>query len=229
VIHGAAPELRNPVKHNYMQINACKNSTGADPIEHVSYLNVSEAVAALTPENLTWLERLAARRLRKLRTHPGLARYLAGKEPADLVDEALERLQAGSRRTKPKHIASHQTFLNHVQSVVNSLANNYTRHAEPHVNHAPLGPEEPGNDYVEPSTGEDVRRNVYEREWLQLLLSTLEPTASPEILAELVLLQESGHCGMSADQIVHQCSETLLSKLQRQVKTGGMEPLGLVG
>ena len=132
-----------------MQIAAC-NNTGPSPLQDGRpYQTLSEAVAALTPQHHLWLARLASRRLRRLRTHPGLARYLAGKEPDELVDDAIQRLQTGSRRTKPKHLASLQAFLNHLQNVINSLANNYTRHAEPHIEHAPLGEVEEEGPYVE--------------------------------------------------------------------------------
>lgn len=206
-----------------MQTTACKNSTGPTPLKDgVQYTTVSEAMAALTPQNLLWLARLAARRLRKLRSHPGLARYLAGKEPAELVDEAIQRLQLGSRKTKPKHLASHQTFLNHLQSVINSVANNYTRHAEPHVEHSPLGLEETAGPYVDPAAGQDVRREVIDREWLYWIFQVLERSVSIELQSELARLRKT-EPGLRADQIIGQCSERLLEELQHQLRAGIVE------
>jgi hypothetical protein len=206
-----------------MQVPACNNSTGPSPIADRSpYLTVSAAVSALTNEDQLWLSRLAARRLGRLRSHPGLARYLAGKEPADLVDEAIERLQSGSRRTKPGHLASHQAFLNHLQGVINSIANNYTRHAEPHVEHLPLAGGEDDGVHVEPPAAQDVRRDVAEREWLHWLLSTLEHSLSLELRDEISRLREAGHPGVPADVLVRQCSERLLTELQSHIRRVGV-------
>ncbi|MCX6922039.1 MAG: hypothetical protein NT154_02290 [Verrucomicrobia bacterium] len=206
-----------------MHKKACNNSTGPSPLmDGGPYPTPSAAVAALTTQDQSWLSRLAARRLRRLRTHAGLARYLAGKEPAELVDEAIQRLQSGSRRTKPKHLASHQAFLNHIQSVINSIANNYTRHAEPHVEHLPVGMDK-NNDfiYVEPPAAQNVRRDVTEREWLYWLFAVLEHSVSLELQAELARLREAGRPGMPADQLVQQCSERLLNELRNHVQSGG--------
>jgi hypothetical protein len=198
------------------------NSTGPNPLAGSPYPNVSAAVAALTNNDRLWLSRLAALRLNRLRSHSGLARYLAGKEPADLVDDAIERLQTGSRRTKPGHLASHLAFLNHVQSVVNSIANNYTRHAEPHVEHFPLTGGEESGVHVEPPAAQDVRRDVIEREWLHWLFNTVEQSLSADLRNELIGLRGASRLGVTADVLVKQCSERLLSELQSQVRRTGL-------
>ena len=201
------------------------NNTGPSPLaEAVAYTTVSEAVAALTPHDQLWLARLAGRRLRRLRTHAGLARYLAGLEPAELVDEAIARLQAGSRQTKPRHLASHQAFLNHVQSVINSVANNYTRHAEPHLDHVPLGEPQEDSGYVEPPSGDDVRRSVAEREWLQWLFEVIARSASLELQDELARLRKACDLGAPATHLVQGCSARLLGEVQQQVRIAGLEP-----
>jgi len=87
------------VKQNRMLNNACTQTTEPQ-LEH-SFANVSQAIGALTSKDYSWLRRLAARRLTRLRAHEGLARYLAGMQPDDLINETIDLLQRGARRVKP--------------------------------------------------------------------------------------------------------------------------------
>lgn len=204
-----------------MQIPACNNSTGPSSLPGSPYQTVDAAITALTTQDHRWLSRLAARRLRRLRTHAGLARYLAGLEPADLVDEAFERLQTGSRRTKPRHLISHQAFLNHLQGVINSIANNYTRHVEPHVMHVSLGGTENDDAFqAEPMATQDVRREAEERDWFHEALQTLEHSVSADAKAELARLRAAASGDMSAATLVQHCSESLLTELQTGIRQG---------
>lgn len=203
-----------------MQNNACK-TIGPSSLENSPYQTVSAAIAALSTQDHRWLSRLTARRLRRLRQHAGLARYLAGMEPSDLIDEALQRLQTGSRRTKPKHLKTHQAFLNHLQGVINSLANNYTRHAEPHVIHVSLEQvEDDGGFQIETLPPQDVRREAVEREWFREALQTLGQSAAPESRAEVARLRAAAGVDAPATTLVNQCSETLLNHLQTEIRQG---------
>lgn len=203
-----------------MQTPACNNN-GPSSLASCPYQTVSAAIAALSTQDHHWLSRFTARRLRRLRRHAGLARYLAGTEPSDLIDEAFQRLQTGSRRTKPKHLTSHQAFLNHLQGVINSIANNYTRHAEPHVMHVSLEQVEDGDGFqVQALAPQDVRREAEEREWFHEVLHALDQSVSPEAKAELARLRAATGVDVPATTLVNQCSETLLNQLQTGIREG---------
>lgn len=95
-------------------------------IFHQPYQSATEAVAALTQPQLDNLLAIAKRRLERLARSPAVQRLLAQSDPADFVQDALMLVLAGElkpgqgRRTRPRHLASHQSFFNFLQGVIQS-------------------------------------------------------------------------------------------------------------
>lgn len=195
--------------HTQINIGPANGECGA-------YASVRAALSALTTQDHQELARLADRRLNRLRHHSGFARYLAGVQAEDLIGEAFARIESGTRRTKLKQLQSHRAFVDFVRNVVSSLASNYVRHAEPQIEHAPVGlVDEPG-PFVEPLGPDNVVRNVTDRESVHWLFRLLEPSLSDELKHELVALRELSERGEPAEHVVQRCSEALLAELQAQ-------------
>jgi hypothetical protein len=183
-----------------------------------SYQHSDAAISALTSRDLNRLWGSARRRMEKLRGHEGTARAFARQGPEDLVAEAIRRIKSGSRRTKPRHLANKEAFLNFIQGVMSSIANNFVRHAEPYVPHLPVGDAEFGLPFVDPLAAETVERDVRERELLRHLIPELRDRVAGKrkLVTEVTALERAlnSERTKSASDLVYESSPQLLNHLR---------------
>ena len=180
-----------------MLSNACIQSGATTPNDDGPFATVKQAVAAIFP-HLNELERIAARRLRRLaRQEPG-QRLLARGDPLDYVMGAIHLVLAGSqdphsgRQTQPRHLRSLRAFHYHVQDVLSSHISHELERMRRQGEHIPIGPEEPDSPCIDPPADVDVVREVSLRETRGELWARLWPYAKgqAELLAALELWSE---------------------------------------
>ena len=214
---------QNAVKLNCMNKNSCKKIGPRRNNLSVGYSTTEEAVKALTTVDLERLVRAGSRCLKRLSNHPGLAKYSAGMTGADLCHTGIELLLCGRRRTKRKHLQTHEAFIWHLIGVIRSLASNLTRHAEPHVEHLTIqaSSEDSNATGTDPESGQDIIREICDREWLDWMFNVLREAATPELRLELKRLGDLSRGGHDAAHIVANCSDHILSMLESEVVNNG--------
>lgn len=178
-----------------MQKQACNNG----PHETDSALpTVLQIVTALTESQHQALRDFASKRIRRLSRSPGMARYLAGHAPDDLVNSALEKLLLGDvnpkqgRKLAAKHRHDPELFLQCVMGIINSNLSNAVNSAEFSFPHLPLenSDEDPASvelpdptDWARQLENRDVQRELFVRlrqqspPELQPIINAWEPSA----------------------------------------------------
>lgn len=154
-----------------------------------------------------------------MQCHEGMARVFVRHDADDLVSEAVRRIKIGSRKSKSRHLANKQAFLHFIAGVVSSLANNFSRHAEPRIMHLPVGDPENGLFYQDPPSPEMMKYEVEQRDLLRAILPALRFRLSkrPALLAELKIWERAlaSEELFSASDLAASCSPSLLKQVRK--------------
>ena len=149
-----------------MQEKAC-NQNGPTLLANTgSFPSVYEAVAALTPQHLNRLERVAQGRLRQPSSQSADGSLLPLGDPSDFVGEAIQAVLEGEqvpgkgRNTHPRHLRSLEAFLNYLQGVIQSQIGHEFKSALLKGQHVSLDVEPDDARYVEPLTTENTVRDA---------------------------------------------------------------------
>jgi hypothetical protein len=144
-----------------MQINACNESNGTASFGDGSFSSVENAVAALaTSHNLKRLAQIAERRLNRLASKPPGQRLRGFKDPNEFVNQAIELILTGQRKTSGRHLMGLEIFYNYVQAVIQSLITHELERIVRQREHVSLDSLVADSDEREPAAATDVVRDI---------------------------------------------------------------------
>jgi hypothetical protein len=144
-----------------MQLNACNGIDGTAPFDDGSFSSVENAVAALaTSHNLKRLAQIAERRLNRLASKPPGQRLRGFKDPNEFVNQAIELILTGQRKTSGRHLMGLEIFYNYVQAVIQSLITHELERIVRQREHVSLDSLVAEGDEREPAAATDVVRDI---------------------------------------------------------------------
>ena len=144
--------------------------------------------------------------MRRVAGAPGMDRFLAGAEPDDFVNAALEKVLLGDsypnqgRRLSARNRQSAQAFMSCLKGIINSDLSNAINGAEASISHLPLGDTETEKGVVEAPEPIDPGRLLEDRDCKRELFTRLREQAGPE-LQPVIDAWEPNY--LSADGIAH--------------------------